>query len=125
MDDSVLVDTNVPSRELVRQLRLGVHKEDEDVLPESVAWQTFVELRRRGDPDANDLFMGVLRSLHRRRTVGLLDLPPRDTVPFEHKLIDDSFLGDLWNAYKKCIRSRRTGPASQLLRDIAKHIDVD
>ena len=37
----------------------------------------------------------------------------------------DSFLADLWKAYKKCIRNNRTGPASQLLKEIEEHLGVN
>ncbi len=37
-------------------------------------------------------------------------------------MIDDAFLADLWKAYKKCIKNNRTGPASQLLRDIEERV---
>ena len=112
-----LVDTSASSRELKRQLRRASSVQRE-VLPESVAWQSFVELRKREEPDAGKLFVGTLRNLHSRRSIGGGQLPTSDTLQQEHRLIDDAYLADLWKAYKKCIASKRTGPASQLLRDI-------
>ena len=93
------------------------------VLPESVAWQTFLELQKRGEPEAVRLFLGAVRSLHSRRCIAGVDLPTEDPLPEEHRLVDDGFLGDLWKAYKKCIKNNRTGPAQQLLRDIEERIN--
>ena len=62
--------------------------------------------------------MHALKSLHSRRSIAGSQLPDDDTQPEEHRMIEDAYLGDLWKAYKKCIRTHRTGPASQLLRDI-------
>lgn len=92
------------------------------VLPESVAWQTFLELRRRGEPDATRLFLAAVRSLHSRRSIAGVALPVDDPMTDEHRLTEDSFLADLWKAYKKCITANRTGPASQLLRDMEDHL---
>ena len=116
----VLVDTGSPSRELVRNLR--VVQSSLGVLPESVAWQNFLELQRRGEPDAVRLFLLAVRSLHSRRCIAGVDLPTEDPLPDEYRLSDDAFLGDLWKAYKKCIRNNRTGPAGQLLRDMEEHL---
>jgi hypothetical protein len=118
---SALVDDSSTSRELVRNLR--AIPTGTGFLPESVAWQTYVELRRRGEPDASRLFVTAVRALHSRRCVAGVELPLEDTLPDEHRLIDDAFLGDLWKAYKKCIKNRRTGPAGQLLRDMEQHLD--
>ncbi|MEQ1500580.1 MAG: hypothetical protein ABMB14_00045 [Myxococcota bacterium] len=117
-----LVDAGSSSRELVRNLR--AIPTGEGVLPESVAWQTFIELRKRGEPEASRLFMSAVRSLHSRRCIAGVALPCDDTVPDEHRLTDDAFLADLWKAYKKCITNHRTGPASQLLRDMAEHLEL-
>jgi hypothetical protein len=92
------------------------------VLPESVAWQTFLELQKRGEPDAVRLFLGAVRSLHSRRCIAGVDLPTEDFLPDEHRLTQDLFLADLWKAYKKCIKNHRTGPAGQLLRDLEEHL---
>jgi len=119
---SALVDDSSTSRELVRNLR--AIPTGTGFLPESVAWQTYVELRRRGEPDASRLFVTAVRSLHSRRCVAGVDLPLEDTLPDEHRLIDDPFLADLWKAYKKCIKNRRTGPAGQLLRDMEQHLEM-
>ncbi|MCB9677504.1 MAG: hypothetical protein H6737_20515 [Alphaproteobacteria bacterium] len=116
-----LVDTNLSSRELIRNLRSTMKVDG--CLPESVAWQTFVELRRRGEPDANELFIGTLRNLHSRRCIAGMDLPCADHLTDEHRLVEDVFLADLWKAYKKCIKNNRTGPAQQLLRDIEERIN--
>lgn len=120
--DMSLVDAQCSSRELLRNLR--VVPTGPGVLPESVVWQTFVELRRRGEPDADRLFLTAVRGLHSRRCIAGVDLPIEDPLPDEHRLIDDPFLADLWKAYKKCIRNQRTGPASQLLRDMEEHLHL-
>lgn len=119
----LLVDASVPSRDLVRTLRMGLRQaRGEEAMPESVAWHTFLELRRRGEPGAGELFVAALRSLHGRRSMAGSDLPSEDTQPDEHRMVDDAYLADLWKAYKKCIRAHRTGPASQLLRDIEEQV---
>ncbi len=119
--DTPLVNLSASSRELLRVLR--VHPRSERaVLPESVAWQAYVELRRRGDPDAQGLFIDAIKNLHSRRCISGMDLPIEDGVPDEHRMTDDPFLADLWKAYKRCIRANRTGPASQLLRDIETYL---
>lgn len=120
--DMSLVDAQCTSRELLRNLR--VVPTGPGVLPESVVWQTFVELRRRGEPDAGKLFLTAVRGLHSRRCIAGVELPVEDPLPDEHRLIDDPFLADLWKAYKKCIRNHRTGPASQLLRDMEEHLHL-
>ena len=45
-----------------------------------------------------------------------------DTWPNEHKLVDDNLLGEYWKAYKRI--PQRTGPAAQLLNDIAAQLNV-
>ena len=117
---AVLVDSSTTSRDLLRSLR--AIPVDGAVLPESVAWQTFIELRRRGEPDAERLFLAAVRALHSRRCIAGAALPVDDPLTEEHRLTDDGFLADLWKAYKKCIVHQRTGPASQLLRDMAEHL---
>ncbi len=116
----VVVDATCSSRELIRNLRVVVT--DRGVLPESVAWQTFLELKRRGEPEAVRLFLGAVKNLHSRRCIAGVDLPKEDPLSDEHRLCDDGFLADLWKAYKKCIRNNRTGPAGQLLRDMEEHL---
>jgi len=118
MEVTTLVDSSASSRDLVRRLRTGLNGEESDIMPESVAWHVYLELRRRGEADAGRLFVGALRTLHSRRSIAGVELPCEDPHIDEHRLVDDPFLGDLWKAYKKCIRAHRTGPASQLLRDI-------
>jgi len=118
MEVTVPLENDVPSRDLIRALRTGLRDSLGETLPESVAWQLFLELRRRGEPQAGELFVQALRSLHSRRSIAGSQLPDDDTQPEEHRLIEDPYLADLWKAYKKCIRTHRTGPASQLLRDI-------
>ena len=113
-----LVAPELNSRDLIRTLRTGVRTPPEAVMPESVAWQSFLELRKRGEPNATKLFISALKSLHTRRSFAGSDLFCDDTLPEEHRLADDGYLADLWKAYKKCIRTRRTGPAKVLLRDI-------
>ena len=119
-----LVDSGTPSRELIRNLRV-TQSPGEDVLPESLAWHTFLELRKRGEPGCERLFISALRNLHSRRCIAGVDLPTGDRLPNEHRMVDDGFLADLWKAYKKCIKNNRTGPASQLLRDIEERIHCD
>ena len=117
------MELSTSSRELVRKLRIGTHDATLEVMPESVAWQVYQELRRRGEPRANALFIGALRTLHSRRSLAGMALPVDDSHPDEHRMSEDPFLADLWKAYKKCIRTNRTGPASQLLRDIEEQIN--
>jgi hypothetical protein len=122
MEIPVVIDSGSSSREMCRRLRTGLTGEEGDVMPESVAWHLFLELRRRGEPDAGRLFVGALRTLHSRRTIAAVNLGNEEIDADEHRLAEDPFLADLWKAYKKCIRSQRTGPASQLLRDIEEQI---
>lgn len=119
--DMTLVDYSASSRELIRKLRVN-NAQSAEILPESVAWQTYLELRRRGEPQAERMFIGAVRNLHSRRCIAGVDLPTADGLPDEHRMTDDPFLADLWKAYKKCIRNNRTGPASQLLRDIEERL---
>lgn len=117
----MLVDNGLTSRELIRKLRVTTAPSD-DVMPESVAWHTFIELRKRGEPDCERLFISALRNLHSRRCIAGVTITTDDSLPDEHRLIDDPFLADLWKAYKKCIKNNRTGPAGQLLRDIEERV---
>lgn len=110
------------SRELIRQLRTGLGRNHQGHMPESTAWRVYLELDRRGEPRAGDLFVRALRALHSRRSLAGSTLPTRDAHPEEHRLTDDDYLAALWKAYKKCIRTQRTGPASQLLRDIEEQL---
>jgi len=122
MDVAVPVDTTLPSRDMIRALRTGLRDVAAPALPESIAWHLYLELRRRGEPRAGHLFVRALKSLHSRRSIAGSDLPSDDTLPDEHRMIEDAYLADLWKAYKKCIRTHRTGPASQLLRDIEEQV---
>jgi hypothetical protein len=121
-DSPELVDAATPSRDLVRTLR--TLPSGGTGLPESVAWHVYVELRRRGEPDAARLFLAAVKGLHSRRCIVGVELPTDDAHPEEHRLVEDPFLADLWKAYKKCIRNHRTGPASQLIRDMEQHLAV-
>ena len=118
-----LVNDGMSSRQLIRNLRVTQSPSD-DVMPESVVWHTFIELRKRGEPDCERLFITALRNLHSRRCIAGVVLPTDDSLPDEHRMIDDAFLADLWKAYKKCLKNNRTGPAGQLLRDIEERVMV-
>ena len=107
----MLVDNGMSSRQLIRNLRVTTSPSD-DVMPESVVWHTFIELRKRGEPDCERLFISALRNLHSRRCIAGVALPTDDSLPDEHRMIDDAFLADLWKAYTKCIKNTRTGPVS-------------
>lgn len=125
MSVAALFDESSSDRELMRQLRRGASGEQgAAMMPESMAWQVFLELRRRGVPRAVPLFLDTLRHLHARRCIGSVQLSTTDGMPDEHRIVelDDPFLADLWKAYKKCIKANRTGPASQLLRDIEEQL---
>ncbi len=117
-----LVDQSASSRELIRKLRVA-STDNEMVLPESFAWQHFIELHSRGVEEAQSLFVRAVRNLHSRRCIAGVDLPVTDSLTDEHRLVEDRFLGDLWKAYKKCIKNNRTGPAFQLLRDIEERLE--
>ncbi len=116
-----LVDDAMSSRDLVRTLRISASRGGE-AMPESVLWHAFVELRRRRHEGAEDLFLIALKSLHSRRSISGSDLPVHDTQLDEHRMVDDPLLSELWKAYKRCIRSHRTGPAGQLLKEIEDRI---
>ena len=125
MSVASVFDQSSSDRELLRQLRRGASREaDTEVMPESVAWHIFLELRRRGNARATPLFLDTLRHLHKRRSIGSVPLCASDAMPDEHRLVEDDepFLADLWKAYKRCIQHNRTGPASQLLRDIEEQL---
>ncbi len=112
--------TKTTTRELLRELRFQSTRQADPAtsLPESNLWQIYCVVRDRGETRADGVFLGALRSLHRRRSEGACTLPVTDTDPQEHKMVDDPMLAELWRAYKRCICAKRVGPASQLLSDI-------
>ena len=111
------------SRELIRTLRTGICRE-QDVMPESLAWRTYHELQRRGEPKIGNMFIKTIKSLHDRRSLAGSTLCNTDSHPHEHRLSEDKFLSELWKAYKKCIKNNRNGPASLLLRDIEERVSA-
>ena len=126
MHNEIPFDPDAPSRQLIRILRVQPDRMDGaagQLLPESVLWRVYCELRRRGERErAEANFLRSVNKLLRRRTLGGVELPTDDPDAAEHKLVDDPMLSELWRAYKRCICGRRTGPAAQLLRDIESHL---
>ena len=124
MQQSAMVNSTAPRRTLIRMLRNQPDLDSGELqgLPESVLWQSFCELKRRGEENVNQPFLRAMRTLHRRRCMGLATLGMQDVFPDEHKLTDDPMLSELWKAYKRCICSQRNGPAGQLLQDIESQI---
>jgi len=120
MHNAVPFDSSTPSRQLMRLLRLQPDRIPgaEALLPESVLWQIYCELRARGERSADRCFLRSLKQLQRRRTLSGMHLPITDTDPSEHKRVDDPMLSEVWKAYKRCICSERPGQAGHLLRDI-------
>jgi len=113
----------VDSRALVRQMRVAVNQPTQaEAMPESDVWGAYIELRRLGEPEADRRFIQALRSLHRRRSDGVADIPLDDSAPREHLEAPDPFLGELFKAYKKCIQRTRLGPAAKLIRDMETQI---
>ncbi|MEC7240927.1 MAG: hypothetical protein VXW32_06780 [Myxococcota bacterium] len=111
------------SRELVLQIRSAVTRPTlASKMPESEVWSAYIELQRRGEPEAHRRFIQALRSLHRRRSDGVADIPLSDTAPREHLEAPDPFLGELFKAYKKCIQHTRWGSAAKLIRDMESQI---
>ena len=107
------------SRDLKREMRISVRQADGcTTLPESNLWHMFVELRQRGEDDADQLLVRGLKGILDRRGYTGSGIPVIDPDPQEHKAVDDPFLGELFKAYKRCICTHRTQPAGQLLRDI-------
>ena len=121
---SAIEHSNAPRRTLIRMLRNQPDLDSGAVpgLPESVLWQSFCELKRRGEDNVSQPFLRAMRTLHRRRCMGVAPLAMADAYPDEHKLTDDPLLSELWKAYKRCICSQRNGPAGQLLQDIGAQI---
>ena len=124
MSQSALVTSNAPRRTLIRMLRNQPDLDAKETpgLPESVLWQSYCELKRRGEGEVDKPFLRAMRTLHRRRCMGVAMLAVDDIFPDEHKLTDDPMLSELWKAYKRCICSQRNGPAGQLLQDIEAQI---
>lgn len=120
MNEVPHIDFSVPTRELVRLLK--VPPTPRDALPESVLWRAFLELRRRGERDAGQHFINGLRTLHRRRTIGASELAVTDHDPDAHRLAEDPYLAELWKSYKRCLCANRTGPAAQILREVEQQI---
>ena len=109
----------VTSRAIKREMRVSTRRAAESTtLPESALWSMYIELRRREDPDADQLLIHGLKSILDRRSYSASNIPIIDPDPQEHKLVDDAYLGELFKAYKRCVCSHRTQPAGQLLRDI-------
>ena len=107
------------SRDLKREMRVSIRLAgDSTTLPESNLWRMYVELRRRGELDADELFVRGLKGILERRSYIASPIPVIDPDPQEHKLVDDAYLGELFKAYKRCICTHRTQPAGQLLREI-------
>lgn len=122
MNEALQIDFSVPTRDLVRLLK--VPPTAGQMLPESVLWRAFHELKRRGEPDAAHHFIHGLRALHRRRTLGASELPVTDHDPDAHRLAADPYLAELWKSYKRCLCANRTGPAAQLLREVEQQIQA-
>lgn len=116
------IDGSTPTRDLVRLLR--VPPATPPNLPESVLWRAYIELRRRGEPQAGQHFLHGLKALHRRRALGVSELVVEDTEPDEHRLAEDPYLGELWRSYKRCVCANRTGPAAQILREVEQQIQA-
>jgi hypothetical protein len=114
MNALAAIDASVPTRDLVRILR--VPPDQSLHLPESILWRAFIELRRRGEPQAASHFISGLRSS---------ELAMEDTAPDEHRLAADPYLAELWRSYKRCLCANRTGPAAQLLREVEQQLQAD
>ncbi len=107
------------SREIKRDMRISVRQADNcTTLPESNLWGMYLELRGRGEADADQLLVRGLKGILDRRGYTGSNIPVIDSNPNEHKAVDDAFLGELFKAYKRCICTHRTQPAAQLLKDI-------
>ncbi len=107
------------SRELKREMRISVRQADNcTTMPESNLWRMYLELRQRGEVDADQLLLRGLKGILDRRGYTGSNIPVIDPDPNEHKQVDDPFLGELFKAYKRCICTHRTQPAGQLLKDI-------
>lgn len=114
------LDPSVPTRELIRLLR--VPPQTGNAMPESIQWRVFLELRRRGESGAALNFITAVKALYRRRSLGATDLVLADADPDEHRLAEDPYVGELWRSYKRCLLANRTGPAGQILRELEQQI---
>jgi hypothetical protein len=112
------------SRDLIRLLRVRALGPLAGAMPEIEVWRIYCELRRRKFENAGVPLVDALRMLHERRMIGLVALAPHDPSPEDHRWVDDPFLGELWKAYKRCIRQGRPGPARQILRDLEAHLGI-
>ena len=108
------------SRDLKREMRTSVRRDAGrySTLTESGLWRMYLELRKRGEEDADQLLLKGLKTILERRTYAASNLPVIDPDPHEHKSADDPYLGELFKAYKRCVCTHRVQPAGQLLRDI-------
>ena len=81
------------SRELKREMRLSVRQAHGcATLPESNLWRMYLELRARGESDADSLLVRGLKGILDRRGYTGSTIPVIDTDPAEHKACDDPFL---------------------------------
>ncbi|MBN1336088.1 MAG: hypothetical protein JXB39_09020 [Deltaproteobacteria bacterium] len=110
------------SRDLVRILRVHALGPVAGTMPEADVWRIYCELRRRRSEKAGASLVEALHQLHDRRLTGPPSTLPDDPAPQDHRWVDDAFLGELWRAYKRCIRQGRLGPARQILRDLEAHL---
>lgn len=124
MQIEAIANSEASTRELIRELRFQSSRSAEPAvnLPESNLWQIYCVVRERGDSRADTVFLGALKSLHRRRSHQSCSLSVEDRAPQEHKLVDDPMLAELWRAYKRCICAKRIQPAARLLADIEEQI---
>ena len=120
MNEAPQFDYSVPTRDLGRLLK--VPPDTGTAMPESVLWRSYLELKRRGEPQASVWFVNGLRTLHRRRTLGNCELAVTDHDPEEHRLAEDPYLAELWKSYKRCLCANRTGPAAQILREVEQQV---
>jgi hypothetical protein len=114
------VDSDIPTRELIRVLR--VPQSIELGMPENAQWRAYLELRKRGEEGIAPLFIQGLRSLHRRRTLGAPELSNQDGDPDAYRMAENPYVGELWKSYKRCLVANRTGPAAQILRELESQI---
>ena len=92
-------------------------------MPESFVWQHYHELRKRKIPDVDQLLIGGLKKIHARRCNNGSTLGIQDPYTDEHRLAQDVLLGELFKAYKKCIKNQKVGPAKHLLNDLEEQLN--